>query len=162
MIINSKNVNIFNKNKIIKKNITAAKLIKYNNNRHELSSTRINKYKLNKINSYFFSYFPKLNEKKVKLVDNKSNKLKKNKKLKNENKLILKHLNYKAFEEDFPIKIKYNRNYRINKKLKPQISLRLTLFKVSRPEIERFFLINFFYSENLRISEDKKKLEYFF
>ena len=162
VIINSKNVNIFNKNKIIKKNITTAKLIKYNNKRHELSSTRINKYKLNKINSYFFSYFPKLNEKKVKLVDNKSNKLKKNKKLKNENKLILKNLNYKAFEEDFPIKIKYNRNYRINKKLKPQISLRLTLFKVSRPEIERFFLINFFYSENLRISEDKKKLEYFF
>ena len=81
--------------------------------------------------------------------------------MKNENKLILKNLNYKAFEEDFPIKIKYNRNYRINKKLKPQISLRLTLFKVSKPEIERFFLINFFYSENLRISEDKKKLEYF-
>ena len=82
--------------------------------------------------------------------------------MKKENKLILKNLNCKTFEEDFPIKIKYNRNYRINKKLKPQISLRLTLFKISTPEIERFFIVNFFYSENLRIPEEKNKLEFFF
>ena len=170
LIINSKNVKyipkkneiVFNKNKIYKKNINATKIIKYNNKRIELSSTKINKYKLNKINSYYFSYIPKLKEKNEKFVENKSHKSKKNKKMKKENKLILKNLNCKTFEEDFPIKIKYNRNYRINKKLKPQISLRLTLFKISTPEIERFFIVNFFYSENLRIPEEKNKLEFFF
>ena len=69
----------------------------------------------------------------------------------NEKRLILKNINSKAFEEDFPIKLKYNRQYRINKKLKPQIALRLTLFKISKLEIERYFVTNFFFSENLRM-----------
>ena len=76
-------------------------------------------------------------------------------------RLILKNLNSKTFEEDFPIQFKYNRRYRLNKKLKPQISLRLSLFKISKPEIEKYFVVNFFYSENLK-SLNKDNSEYFF
>ena len=79
-----------------------------------------------------------------------------------ENKLTLKNLDCKTFQEDFPIKMKYNRNYRINKKLKPQISLRLSLFKISKAETERYFFVNYFYSDNLRIPDDKNKSEFYF
>ena len=166
LIINSKKVKYFprnseitfNKNKISFKNIATTKLIKHNTKRHELSSANINKYNLRKINSYYFSYIPKTKTKNE-LFENKSKKIKK--KMNNEKRLILKNINSKAFEEDFPIKLKYNRQYRINKKLKPQIALRLTLFKISKLEIERYFVTNFFFSENLRML-NKNNSECFF
>ena len=166
LIINSKKVKYFprnseitfNKNKISFKNIATTKLIKHNTKRHELSSANINKYNLRKINSYYFSYIPKTKTKNE-LFENKSKK--KKKKMNNEKRLILKNINSKAFEEDFPIKLKYNRQYRINKKLKPQIALRLTLFKISKLEIERYFVTNFFFSENLRML-NKNNSECFF
>jgi hypothetical protein len=59
----------FNKNKINIKNITSSRPIKHNyTRRHELALT--NKYKLNKINSYHFSYIPKKTTKNV-LFENK-------------------------------------------------------------------------------------------
>ena len=167
LIINSKKVKYiprnseitFNKNKINIKNITSSRPIKHNyTRRHELTLT--NKYKLNKINSYHFSYIPKKTTKNE-LFENKSSKKKKRKKMNVVKRLILKNLNSKTFEEDFPIQLKYNRRYRINKKLKPQISLRLSLFKISKPEIEKYFVVNFFYSENLK-SLNKDNSEYFF
>ena len=169
LIINSKKIKyikkkgetIFNNKKINIKNINSSKLIKYNNKRNGLESLKINKYKLNKINCSFFSYIPK-QKTIIQSSEKKPNKVKKYKKMSNENKLILKNLNCKSFEEDFPIKIKYNRNYRVNKRLKPQIALRLTLFKVSKIEIERYFIMNFFYSENLRVSEKKNISEFYF
>ena len=67
-----------------------------------------------------------------------------------ENNILLQNLNSKIFEEDFPIKTNYGRNYRKNKQLKPQSALRLTLFKLDKEENERYFFVNIFYSENLR------------
>ena len=68
---------------------------------------------------------------------------------------------FKTFKEDFPIKIKYNRNYFLNKKLKPQIALRMTLFKQTKIEFERYYLVNVFCSENIR-NRDKKNLSEFY
>ena len=163
LIIKSKNIKyipkgneiIINKNKINLKNITSTKFNK-NTKRCELATIKINKYKLNKINSYFFSYLPKSK------IEEKKTKIKNKKKMNNENKLLLKNLNCKTFSEDFPIKVKYNRNYRTNKKLKPQISFRLTLFKQTKEEEERYFIINSFFSDNLRIPDNKIQSEFFF
>lgn len=165
LIINSKNVKYIPKTNELKKKIVinrknSSKLIKYNNKRFQLLTSRTDKNKQNRINSYFFSYIPK------KEANNKTNekksKQKKSKKMNTENKLTLRNLNCKTFEEDFPIKIIFNRNYRINKKLKPQIAFRLTLFKVNQAEIERYFIINFFYSENLKILDEKSKSDFYF
>ena len=87
---------------------------------------------------------------------------KRKKKLNKENKLLLQNLNSKIFEEDFPIKIKYNRIYRINRQLKPQIALRLTLFKLEKEENERYFFVNIFYSENIRYPSINNKSEFYF
>ena len=165
LIIKSKNIKyipkgnkiIINKNKINLKNIASTKFNK-NTKRCELTANKINKYKLNIINSYFFSYLPK-----SKIEENKTKiKKKKKKKINNENKLLLKNLNCKTFSEDFPIKVKYNRNYRTNKTLKPQISFRLTLFKQTKEEEERYFIINSFFSDNLKIPDNINQSEFFF
>jgi hypothetical protein len=60
------------------------------------------------------------------------------------------NINYKSFEEDFPLKIRCYKRYKLNKNLKPQISVRITLFNVLKPERERYFVVNYFYSENIR------------
>ena len=149
---------IFNKDKIKIGNLQIKKLEKNNNlikikndykisqinnkrkNAHIESFIRRYKYNLNKINSNSFNYIPKIKEEKVK-----------NKKfITNKNLLMLKNLNYKTFEEDFPLKIKSYKRYNLNKKLKPQISVRITLFNIDKPERERYFFVNFFYSENIR------------
>ena len=109
-----------------------------------------------KLNSYFFSYIPKTKKEMTKLRH------KRKKKLNKENKLLLQNLNSKIFEEDFPIKIKYNRIYRINRQLKPQIALRLTLFKLEKEENERYFFVNIFYSENIRYPSINNKSEFYF
>ena len=161
LIINSKTMKYIPKNSEFKNIRTIKNIIKNNNKRLDLSlQIKANKYKLNKINSHFFSYIPKQTIKN----NEKTNKTfsKKNKKMTQENKLTLKNLDCKTFQEDFPIKMKYNRNYRINKKLKPQISLRLSLFKISKAETERYFFVNYFYSDNLRIPDDKNKSEFYF
>ena len=62
---------------------------------------------------------------------------------------------FKTFKEDFPIKIKYNRNYFLNKKLKPQIAFRMTLFRRTKIEFERYYLVNVFCSENIRNPDNK-------
>ena len=149
---------IFNKDKIKIGNLQIKKLEKKNNlikikndykisqitnkrkNAHIESFIRRYKYNLNKINSNSFNYIPKIKEEKVK-----------NKKfVTNKNLLMLKNLNYKTFEEDFPLKIKSYKRYKLNKNLKPQISVRITLFNIDKPERKRYFFVNFFYSENIR------------
>ena len=161
LIINSKTMKYIPKNSEFKNIRTIKNIIKNNNKRLDLSSQiKANKYKLNKINSYFFSYIPKQTIKNKEKINKTFSK--KNKKMTQENKLTLKNLDCKTFQEDFPIKMKYNRNYRINKKLKPQISLRLSLFKISKAETERYFFVNYFYSDNLRIPDDKNKSEFYF
>ena len=99
------------------------------------------KYKVNRINTYFFNYLPKAEKKKNK----KNKKFVINKKL-----LTLMNIKYKSFEEDFPLKIRCYKRYKLNKNLKPQISVRITLFNVLKPERERYFVVNYFYSENIR------------
>ena len=128
--------------------------IPYDNKRYKIN-TRINKYKLNQINSNFFSYFPSLQQEKFKKIKKMKNS--------NENKLLLKNLDCKTYEEDFPLKIKYSRIYYKNKNLKPQRAFKFTLFKIIKPEIERYFIVNFFYSENIRnYNNDKNKSEIYF
>ena len=110
------------------------------------SFLKLNKNKTNKINTYSFNFLPKAkNEEKKK----KNKTFMSNKKL-----LILKNLNYKTFEEDFPLKEKKSykryRRYKLNKNLKPQIAVRIILFNIEKPEKERYYFVNFFYSENLR------------
>ena len=155
LIINSKKIKyipknnefVLNKNKISNKislkNINTSKLIK-TNKRYVISSLKNNKTKLNKVNSYFFSYIPE-KKSEVNKIRNK-----RKKKMNKENNILLQNLNSKIFEEDFPIKTNYRRNYRKNKQLKPQSALRLTLFKLDKEENERYFFVNIFYSENLR------------
>jgi len=163
LIINSKKIKyipknnefILNKNKISLKNISSNRLIK-TNIRNEITPKKNSLQKINKINSYFFSYIPKTKKEMTKLRH------KKKKKLNKENKLLLQNLNSKIFEEDFPIKIKYNRIYRINRQLKPQIALRLTLFKLEKEENERYFFVNIFYSENIRYPSINNKSEFYF
>ena len=162
LIINSKKIKyipknkefILNKNKISLKNISTSRLIK-TNKRYEITQRKSSNQKINKINSYFFSYIPK-----TKKEGNKS-RVKKKKKVNKENELLLQNLNSKIFEEDFPIKIKYNRNYRINRQLKPQVALRLTLFKLLKEENERYFFVNIFYSENLRNPSITNKFDFY-
>ena len=128
--------------------------IPYDNKRYKIN-TRIIKYKLNQINSNFFSYFPSLQQEKFKKIKKMKNS--------NENKLLLKNLDCKTYEEDFPLKIKYSRIYYKNKNLKPQRAFKFTLFKIIKPEIERYFIVNFFYSENIRnYNNDKNKSEIYF
>ena len=149
---------IFNKDKIKIGNLQIKKLEKNDNlikikNDYKISKN-INKrknaciesfrrryiYNLNKINSNSFNYIPKIKEEKIK-----------NKKfITKKNLLALKNLNYKTFEEDFPLKIKSYKRYKLNKNLKPQISVRITLFNIDKPERKRYFFVNFFYSENIR------------
>ena len=164
LIINSKKIKYIpknnefilnNKNKISLKSISSNRLIK-TNIRNEITPKKNSIQKINKINSYFFSYIPK-----TKKEINKS-RHKKKKKLNKENKLLLQNLNSKIFEEDFPIKIKYNRNYKINRQLKPQISLRLALFKLDKEENERYFFVNIFYSENIRNPPNINKSDFYF
>ena len=149
---------IFNKDKIKIGNLQIKKLEKNDNlikikndykisnisnkrkNAHIESFRRRYIYNLNKINSNSFNYIPKIKEEKTK-----------NKKfITNKNLLVLKNLNYKTFEEDFPLKIKSYKRNKLNKNLKPQISVRITLFNIDKPERKRYFFVNFFYSENIR------------
>ena len=159
LIIDSKKVKyipkvteiVFNKNKINIKNISSNKIvIKSNNNKRSRKASP-------RKSSFFFSYLPK-----SKIGEKNKKKIKKrNKIINNENKIILKNMIFKTFKEDFPIKIKYNRNYFLNKKLKPQIALRMTLFKRTKIEFERYYLVNVFCSENIR-NRDKKNLSEFY
>ena len=99
------------------------------------------KFKANKINSYSLNYISNI----------KPEKNKKNKKFVSNKKLMtLKNLNYKTFEEDFPLKLKNYKRYKYTKYLKPQISVRITLFNIEKLERKRYFHVNFFYSENIR------------
>ena len=155
---------IFNKDRIKLGNIQIKKQEKNNNliklrndykimdfpnkrkNTNFESFLKFNKNKTNKINTYSFNFLPKAkNEEKKK----KNKTFMSNKKL-----LILKNLNYKTFEEDFPLKEKKSykryRRYKLNKNLKPQIAVRIILFNIEKPEKERYYFVNFFYSENLR------------
>ena len=154
---------IFNKDKIKLGNIQIKKQEKNNNliklrndykrkNPHFETFLKSNKYKVNKINAYSFNFLPKPKEEKKK----KNKKFISNKKL-----LLLKNINYKTFEEDFPLKdiksYKRYKRYKLNKNLKPQIAVRIILFNVEKPEKERYFFVNFYYSENLRnIIQDKE------
>ena len=106
------------------------------------SFMKFKKYRANKVNSYSFNYIPQKKE----LKKNKKNK----KFVSNKKLLTLMNLNYKTFEEDFPLKINIYKRYQLNKDLKPQISVRITLFSVIKPERKKKFCVNFFYSENLR------------
>ena len=159
LIIDSKKVKyipkvteiVFNKNKINIKNISSNKIVIKNNNNKRSRKASPRK------SSFFFSYLPK-----SKIGEKNKKKIKKrNKIINNENKIILKNMIFKTFKEDFPIKIKYNRNYFLNKKLKPQIALRMTLFKQTKIEFERYYLVNVFCSENIR-NRDKKNLSEFY
>ena len=160
LIIDSKKVKyipkvteiVFNKNKINLKNISSNKIvIKSNNNKRSKKASP-------RKSSFFFSYLPK-----SKIGEKNKKKIKKrNKIINNENKIILKNMIFKTFKEDFPIKIKYNRNYFLNKKLKPQIAFRMTLFKRTKIEFERYYLVNVFCSENIRNPDNKDLSEFYF
>lgn len=120
------------------------KISKLNNIRNNIrieTYLRMKKFKANKINSYSLNYISNI----------KPEKNKKNKKFVSNKKLMtLKNLNYKTFEEDFPLKLKNYKRYKYTKYLKPQISVRITLFNIEKLERKRYFHVNFFYSENIR------------
>ena len=125
----------------LKNDYKISKLINNRNNTHIETYLKVKKYIANKINSYSFNYVNKTKERKNK----KNKKFVSNKKL-----MTLKNLNYKTFEEDFPLKIKNYKRYKYTKNLRPQISVRITLFSVEKLERKRYFNVNFFYSENIR------------
>ena len=125
---------------------------KINTRRPSGSSSYRDNYKPIKVNkiikSNLFSYFPKTNE-------NKNNKKHLNKK----NLIQLLNINHKAYEEDFPLNAKKNKNY-LNKNLKSQIAFRIVLFATKKPENKKYYLLNKYYSENIRDKPQELESEF--
>lgn len=108
-----------------------------------------NSIKTNKIvNCNIFSYFPNTNAN-----------INKKKHFDNKNLIQLFNINYKSYEEDFPLNAKNNINY-VNKILKSQIAVRLALFGTKKQENEQYYFVNKFYSQNIRDKPEESESDF--